>query len=223
MSASNAHTRAEILVVTADTALAGHFIDILEDGFVLEVLTEAAAACTTIATTHPHLVMLDPALFEEALSETITKILDQTPHTRIIVLEGTTGMPVDQMSLFKTGAHGFCAIDIHTDLLIKAAHAVCNGEIWVPRKLITRLVGELARENSSAIRKPVNLDNKSVALLTPRELQVARMVHLGGNNKLIARELDISERTVKAHLSAIFRKLKIENRLHLALFFSEMR
>jgi len=48
------------------------------------------------------------------------------------------------------------------------------------------------------------------------------MVHLGGNNKVIARELDISERTVKAHLSAVFRKLNIENRLHLALFFNEI-
>jgi DNA-binding NarL/FixJ family response regulator len=48
------------------------------------------------------------------------------------------------------------------------------------------------------------------------------MVHLGGNNKIIARELDISERTVKAHLSAIFRKLEIENRLHLALLFNEI-
>ena len=63
---------------------------------------------------------------------------------------------------------------------------------------------------------------KSLKRLTPRELQVAQMVHLGGNNKMIARELDISERTVKAHLSAIFRKLKIENRLHLALYFSNI-
>ncbi len=48
------------------------------------------------------------------------------------------------------------------------------------------------------------------------------MVYKGGNNKTIARELDISERTVKAHLSAIFRKLEIENRLNLALYFSEL-
>jgi len=47
------------------------------------------------------------------------------------------------------------------------------------------------------------------------------MVRLGENNKMIARELDISERTVKAHLSAIFRKLDIQNRLHLALYFNE--
>jgi DNA-binding NarL/FixJ family response regulator len=48
------------------------------------------------------------------------------------------------------------------------------------------------------------------------------MVHQGGNNKTIARKLDISERTVKAHLSAIFRKLNIENRLHLAIYFNDV-
>ncbi len=220
---NNTHTKGTILVITDNTALAGHFIEVLEGEFLLEVLTDADPACTCIATSHPHLVMLDPALFKESLPETISNILKQAPHTRIIVLEGTSSIPVNQMSLFKTGAHGFCAIDIRTDLLVKAAHAVCNGEIWVPRKLITRLIGELARENGPETLKPANFEDKSVKLLTPRELQVARMVHLGGNNKMIARELEISERTVKAHLSAIFRKLEIENRLHLALFFSEIR
>jgi DNA-binding NarL/FixJ family response regulator len=107
-------------------------------------------------------------------------------------------------------------------LLLKAAHAVCHGEIWVPRHLITQLIGELARAGSADTLKLSRAGARSVAVLTPRELQVAQMVHLGGNNKIIARELDISERTVKAHLSAIFRKLDIENRLHLALFFNEI-
>jgi two-component system nitrate/nitrite response regulator NarL len=61
-----------------------------------------------------------------------------------------------------------------------------------------------------------------IQCLTPRELEVARMVNKGGNNKSIARTLDISERTVKAHLSSIFRKLNIENRLHLAIFFHDV-
>jgi DNA-binding NarL/FixJ family response regulator len=166
--------------------------------------------------------MLDPDSFNDSLSQTITKIIKKTPQTKIIVLEGTTENPVNQMSLFKTGAHGFCAVDIKPDLLLKAAYAVCNGEIWVPRQLITQIIGELAREGSKGTLTPGRAGAKSVECLTPRELQVAQMVHLGGNNKIIARELDISERTVKAHLSAIFRKLEIENRLHLALLFNEI-
>jgi DNA-binding NarL/FixJ family response regulator len=166
--------------------------------------------------------MLDPEFFNASLPQTISKIIKKTPHTRIIVLEGTGDKPVNQMSLFKTGAHGFCAVDIQPGLLRKAAHAVCNGEIWVPRQLITQLIGELARDGGKVKLNPDSAGAKSVERLTPRELQVAQMVHLGGNNKMIARELEISERTVKAHLSAIFRKLEIENRLHLALFFNEI-
>ena len=58
--------------------------------------------------------------------------------------------------------------------------------------------------------------------LTQRQEEVFRILISGASNKEIARRLDISERTVKAHLSAIFRKLNIANRLHLALFFNEI-
>ena len=222
MPASEAHTKASILIASGNTILATQYTEILADEFSTSVMDQAATTCDCIAETHPHLVILDPSLFNESLPETIGKILKTTPHTRIIVLKGTTETPVDETLLFKAGVHGFCDIEIVPDLLIKAAHAVCHGEIWVPRQLITQLIGELARENSSDARKFSRSGAESVAHLTPRELQVAKMVHLGGNNKVIARELDISERTVKAHLSAVFRKLNIENRLHLALFFNQI-
>jgi two-component system nitrate/nitrite response regulator NarL len=222
MPASEPHTKASILIASGNTILATQYTEILADEFSTAIMDRAAATCDCIAETHPHLVILDPSLFNESLPETIGKILKTTPHTRIIVLKGTTETPVDEMLLFKAGVHGFCDVEIVPDLLIKAAHAVCHGEIWVPRQLITQLIGDLARENSSDARKFSRSGAESVAHLTPRELQVAKMVHLGGNNKVIARELDISERTVKAHLSAVFRKLNIENRLHLALFFNQI-
>jgi DNA-binding NarL/FixJ family response regulator len=222
MPASDAHTKASILIASGNTTLATQYTKILADEFSTAIIDQATVTCDCIAETHPHLVILDPSLFGHTLPETIGRILKKTPHTRIIVLKGTTETPVDEMLLFKTGAHGFCDAGIQTGLLIKAVHAVCHGEIWVPRQLITQLIGELSSENSSDALKLSESGAESVAHLTPRELQVAKMVHLGGNNKVIARELDISERTVKAHLSAVFRKLNIENRLHLALFFNEI-
>jgi DNA-binding NarL/FixJ family response regulator len=222
MPVSDTHTKANILIASGSTSLAKRFTEILADEFSLDVLASTSFTCAQISKSHPHLVMLDPEFFNASLPQTISKIIKKTPHTRIIVLEGTGDKPVNQMSLFKTGAHGFCAVDIQPGLLRKAAHAVCNGEIWVPRQLITQLIGELARDGGKVKLNPDSAGAKSVERLTPRELQVAQMVHLGGNNKMIARELEISERTVKAHLSAIFRKLEIENRLHLALFFNEI-
>ena len=222
MPESDMHSKASILLASDNTSLTEQFSIILAEDFSLEAVSNASVACSRIAESHPHLVILDPAMFNESLPETIRDILGTAPHTRIIVLKNTTEKPINEMVLFKTGAHGFCAADIQPDLLTRAAHAVCQGEIWVPRQLITQLIGELARENSAGIPKLSRAGTKSVEILTPRELQVAKMVHLGGNNKIIARELEISERTVKAHLSAIFRKLDIENRLHLALFFNDI-
>ena len=222
MPVSDMHTKASILIASSCTSLAERFTGILANEFLLEVLNQPTSTCTYIVKSHPHVAILDPVLFNESLAATITKILETAPHTRIIILKRTTGNSIDQMSLFRTGAHGFCADDIRPDLLVKAVHAVCQGEIWVPRQLITQLIGELAHEKSTGAHKLSQAVAESVECLTPRELQVAKMVHLGGNNKVIARELEISERTVKAHLSAIFRKLDIENRLHLALFFNNV-
>jgi len=106
-------------------------------------------------------------------------------------------------------------------LLNRAVQMVCEGEYWIQRKLIANMINDLAREMAESQNQDGRNENAVISALTPRELEVAKMVRLGENNKMIARELDISERTVKAHLSAIFRKLEIQNRLHLALYFSD--
>ena len=223
MPSSEAQNVPAILVASNNTPLTDRLTTVLDEVFSLELTTSASALDTLISQSNPHLVMLDPALFNDTLMETITAAINQATETRIIILEDDENMPVDQLALFKTGVHGFLSHTITSTLLLKAAHAVCNGETWVPRQLITRLIGELARDSRAGTHTLSFAGNSSIEHLTPRERQVAEMVHGGGNNKTIARKLDISERTVKAHLSAIFRKLDIENRLHLALFFSELR
>lgn len=223
MPASDSQEIPVILVASNNTALIERFTSILDEVFSLEVTTSSSGLDTLISQSNPQLIMIDPALFNDTLTETITAAINQATEARIIILEDDENKPVDQLALFKTGVHGFLSHTITSTLLLKAVHAVYDGETWVPRQLITRLIGELARDSSAGTHTLNFAGNSSIEHLTPREMQVAEMVHRGGNNKLIARELDISERTVKAHLSAIFRKLDIENRLHLALFFSELR
>lgn len=223
MPSSDSQNVPAILVASNKTLLTDRLTSVLDEVFSLELTTSASTLVSLISQSNPHLVMLDPALFNDTLLDTVTAAIDQTTEVRIIILEDNENMPVDQLALFKTGVHGFLSHTISSTLLLKAAHALCNGEIWVPRQLITKLIGELARDSSAGTHTLSFAGNNSIKHLTPREKQVAEMVHGGGNNKMIARQLDISERTVKAHLSAIFRKLDIENRLHLALFFSELR
>jgi len=212
----------KILIASADDVLVKASSDALAMAYSIIHCKDCTSAIETIGGTCPELVLLDPLLFPEDLVVNVTGILGLSANTRIIVIEGKPGRMVDQVMLFKAGAHGFCADTIKPALLLKAVRTVCSGEIWVPRKLISQLISELANAVEAGHQNIDPLISKTMESLTPRELEVARMVHLGGNNKMIARELDISERTVKAHLSAIFRKLDIENRLHLALYFNKI-
>ena len=221
MSASNTQVNLQILIASNDSSLANRYSDILGDEFAVSMENTLLDAMKFLKQHCPQLVMIDPLLVKENIKSSLSEISATSPLTRIVIIEDTSDRSLDQMALFKSGAHGFITDNISSPLLVKAVHSVSKGEVWVPRKLITRLISELARGAVSSERRKDPVTRESMSRLTPRELEVAQMVHSGGNNKLIARELAISERTVKAHLSAIFRKLNIENRLHLALFFNQ--
>lgn len=212
-----------ILIASGDQDLAKQYARNLRDKFAVSTFSNPEHALQAIESNRPDLVLFDPKLFPGNLAEKISGISAKSSGLRIIVIENQTDRTIDQYALFKAGAHGFCKDDIPCALLNRAVQLVCEGEFWIQRKLIAQVISELSREAGAALQRLETPDGTAaVDVLTPRELEVARMVHLGGNNKMIARNLDISERTVKAHLSAIFRKLNIENRLHLALFFNEI-
>jgi two-component system, NarL family, nitrate/nitrite response regulator NarL len=208
-----------VLVASGDGALVTRFTKIL--GF---YNTVAGAGTLTgvmesVASGKYHIVILDPEMSGRSALEAADKLASVSSDTHLIMVDTPLLPEDDQVALFKLGVHGFCQRDITSELLLKAVNAVVSGELWMPRALITRIIDDLTRDGTQETRERVASGDSVTSCLTPRELEVARMVHKGGNNKTIARKLDISERTVKAHLSSIFRKLNIENRLHLAIFF----
>jgi two-component system nitrate/nitrite response regulator NarL len=213
---------ARVLIATSDSELATRFTRILGlNSSVTCIATWLETVGYITSATH-HVVMLDPVIARCGVAEAVTEISSAFGEMHIIIIDSPALTEADQVALFKLGVHGFCQRDISSELLIKAVEAVVKGELWMQRSLITRIIDDLTHGGSS-VRTGNSLSGGSaIDCLTPRELEVARMVHKGGNNKSIARTLDISERTVKAHLSSIFRKLNIENRLHLALFFHDV-
>jgi DNA-binding NarL/FixJ family response regulator len=213
---------ARVLIASSDSELAMRFTKILGlDSSVTCVATWTAAVGYITSASH-HVVILEPALARCGIVEAVAEISSAAGENHIIIIDTPPLPETDQVALFKLGVHGFCQRDISSELLIKAVEAVVNGELWMQRSLITRIIDDLNHSGSSARTGNSLSGGSAIDCLTPRELEVARMVHKGGNNKSIARTLDISERTVKAHLSSIFRKLNIENRLHLALFFHDV-
>jgi DNA-binding NarL/FixJ family response regulator len=210
-----------ILIASADRELVLRFSAALEPGFRIIEWGGNNTGKGIFNDEIPDLILIDPRFFPEPIDGTITEINDTYDALRIIIIENQSDRQVDQYALFKAGAHGFCKENISDALLNRAVQMVCEGEYWIQRKLIAKMINDLAKEMTDSHSPGSRDDNAVIDALTPRELEVAKMVRLGGNNKMIARELDISERTVKAHLSAIFRKLEVQNRLHLALYFSE--
>lgn len=205
-----------VFVQTGDAQVAAHFSTALGNDY--DVVVDTALTVDDPDT--QHLVILDPQSVGGELGEYVSGLLDQHANRRVMLIEDGAARTFDQYTMFRLGVHGFCHTDIAANLLAKAVQVILEGEYWIPRKLITQVISEIASDADGVVSSPDGPEDSLISTLTPRELQVARMVHMGGNNKMIARELDISERTVKAHLSAIFRKLDIENRLHLALYFS---
>jgi len=119
------------------------------------------------------------------------------------------------LALLKLGAQGYCNANIVPSLMSKAIVAVKQGEIWVGRmlmqKIITDMVG-VAQKNEP-----------DLSMLTGREQEIARVVAEGACNKTIANRLDVTERTVKAHLTNIFKKAGVRDRLELALMVNGQR
>jgi DNA-binding NarL/FixJ family response regulator len=141
------------------------------------------------------------------------------PEARVIML---TAAPDEQegIAALKAGARGYCDRDIEPLLLLKAVGVVLEGEVWVGRKLIPHLLDELATAREQE-RVGSSEPDRRLERVTPRERQIVDLLSAGASNKEIAKRLNVTERTVKAHLTAIFRKLGISGRLQLALFALE--
>lgn len=113
------------------------------------------------------------------------------------------------------GAAGYCNSRAAPDVLQQVASVVGNGGLWVGQSLLQHLMRGVS--DQLARRAAGNELPSWKQKLSPREAEVAEMVAAGASNKEIAGELNITERTVKAHLGLIFEKLSVRDRLQLSL------
>jgi DNA-binding NarL/FixJ family response regulator len=118
----------------------------------------------------------------------------------------------EAIACFGQGARGYCNTHAQPELLHNVAQVALQGGLWIGEALMARLL----RATSRAAPSVGGADAWS-SLLTEREHQVALAVAEGASNKEIARQLAITERTVKAHTGAIFQKLGVRDRLQLSL------
>lgn len=123
--------------------------------------------------------------------------------TPLVVVSASEEAPIIHKAL-EFGANGFIPKSAALDEMVKAIETIFRGERWLPSHI-------LPQRNSMLDEQHRDLA-KSIASLTPQQFRVLGMLAEGQLNKQIAFELSVSEATVKAHMTAIFRKLGVRNR-----------
>lgn len=148
------------------------------------------------------LVLLDLALPDSAGLQTLRRVREHSPQARVIVLSADD-RPETVLEAIDAGAAGFLPKTADAGVLQQALATVLAGGVYVPP--LTLLVGGGAPA-ADTLRGPESLD------LSPRQIDVLRLLVEGQPNKVIARRLDISPSTVRTHVEALFERLGAHNR-----------
>jgi DNA-binding NarL/FixJ family response regulator len=159
-------------------------------------------------------LLLDLSLPDLGGIGAVSAIHRHSPVTDILVFtDDPRGS--ESVAALRAGARAYCHRDTDQALLAKAVQAVWNDEIWVGRALVPHLVAELTALAVPAGHPCPLPSTTPVDGLTPRERQIVHRLSVGDGNKQIASHLNITERTVKAHLTSIFGKLRVSTRVQL--------
>jgi DNA-binding NarL/FixJ family response regulator len=147
-------------------------------------------------------------------------------QTRFLVV-GSNWPEQKQIDIIVRGAAGYCEESEVAQLLNRAVDCILKGDVWIRRSLVPKVIGVLSGHlnNNNAHHLTQDEREKLIRMadsLSTRELEVANMIRQGENNRSIAEAMNISERTVKAHLSSIFRKFNVDDRLRLAIRLKEV-
>ena len=162
----------------------------------------------------PDVVLLGSDLATLSGLELSRKITQHYPNTRVIVLSSD---PNDEQlfEVIKTAAVACLSKSATTEELAGTIRRACNGEYPINESLITRpMVARHVLNQFQHLRRTMEA---VVAPLTPRETQILNYIADGNTNKQIARILEISEQTIKNHVSSILRKLNANDRAHAAV------
>jgi two-component system, NarL family, nitrate/nitrite response regulator NarL len=139
--------------------------------------------------------------------QAISEFGRKRPELPVIVLSSSED-PQDARKALALGALGYVPKSASQHLLLSAIRIVLNGDLYVPSLVLNEPHGAMQRQNGTA--------EPGAALLTGRQVEILAMLSKGQPNKTIATSLDLSEKTVKAHITAIFRALNVVNRTQAA-------
>jgi two-component system, NarL family, nitrate/nitrite response regulator NarL len=179
------------------------------------VVGEAADCKTALAVAareRPDVILYDLVLNGHESTDVLPELLAAAGRARVLVVTGARAPELHRQAI-RLGAKGLIFKEDTSDTLLQAIEKVHAGEVWLDPAMITGLLDELSPNNKH--RDP---EEAKIASLSPREREVIALIGEGLRNKEIGKRLFISETTVRHHLTSIFNKLGVSERLELVIY-----
>ncbi len=175
--------------------------------------TDRGAAILSAAREQPDIILLDLDLGDESGLDILPELRAAAEGARVIVLTGIRD-PAEHRQAVRLGATGMVLKEQAVDTLVKAIERVHAGETWLDPALVAHVLADRSRARGQ------DADPKAarIAALTEREREVIALIGEGLKNRQIGERLSISETTVVHHLTSIFAKLGVANRLELVTY-----
>ena len=178
-----------------------------------EVVGEAAdglSGVKLVEQTAPDVVLLDLDMPVMNGREALAQILSSRPE-QVVVMLTVSEDSEDLTECMRLGARGFLLKNIHADFLVDAIGKAAEGDNVFSPEMTARLVQSLIQPNTTPAASALDA-------LTTRELEILGHLAAGHSNKIIARNLNLAESTIKVHVQSILRKLELSSRVQAAVY-----
>lgn len=177
----------------------------------------------------PSLFIIDANLQPEGIADAVSFLKEQYPETRAVVLADSFDLD-SMMEALQAGADGYCLATSGCETLIKYLDLVMLGEVVFPSAMFLSALSPIENApdvqmqslakapEAPRIPKATDADGSPIRTLSSREAEILQCLMQGAPNKVIARKLEVAEATVKVHIKAILRKIRVANRTQAAMW-----
>ncbi|PXY97300.1 DNA-binding response regulator [Snodgrassella alvi] len=160
----------------------------------------------------PDAVLLDLDMPVMRGLEALPQMINNNPQQVVLMLTVSEDGS-DLLECMRLGARGYLLKNIDTEFLLDSIEKAISGDSVLSPEMTSKLVTRLRRQEQA--------DEKITEPLTPREREILRWLARGNSNKVIARNLDVTESTIKVHVQNILRKLNVASRVQAAVYAIE--
>ncbi|MCX8581714.1 MULTISPECIES: two-component system response regulator NarL [unclassified Gilliamella] len=168
-------------------------------------------------TLDPDIILLDINMNDVNGLEILRYLREKNISARIIIFT-VSDAKEDIITAIKTGADGYLLKDMEPENLLKALIDISEGKITMDEAISPIILDYMRHGGGTTTSQSHNIN-----LLTPREREIFNLLVQGLSNKLIAKELDIVENTVKVHIKSIFKKLNFKSRMEMTVWYLQSK